>query len=146
MRAEFIHTLVELAQKDPRIVLLSGDLGYTVIEPFVERFPKRFFNIGVAEQNMMGIASGLAEQGFLPFAYSIVNFAALRPYEFIRNGPILHQLPVRIVGGGGGVEYGAVGIAQYGLEDVAVRRIQKGMRVVVPGDVSQVRSALKKTW
>ena len=78
MRAQFIRTLVELAEKDPRIILLSGDLGFTVIEPFVEKFPGRFFNIGVAEQNMIGIATGLAKEGFIPFAYSIVNFAALR--------------------------------------------------------------------
>ena len=146
MRAQFIRTLVELAEKDPRIILLSGDLGFTVIEPFVEKFPGRFFNIGVAEQNMIGIATGLAKEGFIPFAYSIVNFAALRPYEFIRNGPILHQLPVRIVGVGGGFEYGAAGMTHYGLEDVGVLRIQKGLSIVLPCDVAQTETALRKTW
>ena len=87
-------------------MLLTGDLGFTVLEPFAERFPDRFFNVGVAEQNMVGVATGLAEAGFVPFVYSIATFASLRPYEFIRNGPVLHELPVRIVGVGGGLDYG----------------------------------------
>ena len=90
-------------------LLLTGDLGYMALEPFSERFPDRFFNVGVAEQNMVGIATGLAEAGFVPFVYSIVTFATLRPYEFIRNGPVWHRLPVRIVGVGGGFEYGPQG-------------------------------------
>src|SRR5579871_4255493 len=98
MRAAFVQTLIELATQEPRIVLLTGDLGFMALEPFAERFADRFINVGVAEQNMVGIATGLAEAGFIPFVYSIVTFATLRPYEFIRNGPIQHQLPVRIVG------------------------------------------------
>ena len=78
MRAEFIQTLTELATKDPRILLLTGDLGYTIVEPFSEKFPERFFNIGVAEQNMVGIATGLAHANFIPFVYSIANFATMR--------------------------------------------------------------------
>src|SRR5690242_21944549 len=104
MRQAFTKALTHIAENDPRIVLLTADLGYTVLEPFAERFPDRFFNVGVAEQNMVGLATGLAEAGFIPFLYSIVTFATLRAYEFIRNGPILHQLPVRIVGVGGGFE------------------------------------------
>src|SRR5688572_31700658 len=103
MRAEFARTLTEQAARDERIVLLTGDLGYTVIEPFSERFPDRFFNVGVAEQNMVGMATGLADAGFVPFVWSIATFASMRPYEFIRNGPALHELPVRIVGIGGGL-------------------------------------------
>ena len=106
MRNTFINTLTELAEQDSRIVLLTGDLGFMVLEPFAQKLPRQFFNVGVAEQNMVGIATGMAEAGFIPFVYSIVNFATLRPYEFIRNGPILHQFPVRIVGVGGGIEYG----------------------------------------
>ncbi|MDQ3815481.1 MAG: 1-deoxy-D-xylulose-5-phosphate synthase, partial [Armatimonadota bacterium] len=88
MRAAFARTVTELAERDSRIVLLTGDLGYMALEPFAEKHPDRFFNVGVAEQNMVGIATGLAEAGFLPFVYSIVPFATLRPCEFIRNGPI----------------------------------------------------------
>src|SRR6058998_4414082 len=118
MRKAFVRTLIEIGAADSRVLLLTGDLGYMALEPFAQRFPDRFFNVGVAEQNMVGLATGLAEAGFIPFGYSIVTFAALRPYEFIRNGPILHQLPVRIVGVGGGVEYGNNGLSHYGLEDV----------------------------
>ena len=124
MRGAFVRTLMGLAERDPRILLLTGDLGYTVLEPFAERFPDRFFNVGVAEQNMVGLATGLAGAGFIPFVYSIVTFASLRAYEFIRNGPILHHLPVRIVGVGGGFEYGTAGATHHGLEDVGVMRIQ----------------------
>lgn len=86
MRGAFAKTLTELAEKDERIYLLTGDLGYMALEPFAEKFPQRFINVGVAEQNMVGIATGLAEAGLIPFVYSIVTFASLRPYEFIRNG------------------------------------------------------------
>jgi len=146
MRAEFIQTLVDLAVADPRILLLTADIGYTVLEPFAERFPKRFFNVGVAEQNMVGMATGLAREGYIPFLYSIVNFSVLRPYEFIRNGPVYHQLPVRIVGVGEAFDYGPAGITHYGVEDVGVMRLQPGLTVVVPSDGENVKTALKKTW
>ena len=112
----------------------------------MERYPNRFFNVGVAEQNMVGIATGLAEAGFVPFVYSIVTFAALRPYEFVRNGPVGHRLPVRIVGVGGGFEYGPQGLSHHGLEDVAVMRVQPGMTVVAPADHRQTATALAATW
>ena len=102
MRGAFVRTLTELAAGDERIMLLTGDLGFMALEPFRDRFPTRFLNCGVAEQNMVGVATGLADAGFVPFVYSIATFATLRPYEFIRNGPIWHHLPVRIVGIGGG--------------------------------------------
>lgn len=146
MRGVFVRTLVELAEQDPRILLLTGDLGYTVLEPFAERFPDRFFNVGVAEQNMVGLATGFAEAGFIPFVYSIVTFATLRPYEFIRNGPILQQLPVRIVGVGGGLEYGHNSASHWGLEDVGMMRVQPGITVIVPADHEQARAALQATW
>ncbi len=97
MRATFARILSELAEKDERVVLLTGDLGFTVLEPFRDKFPKRFFNVGVAEQNMVGVATGMAEAGMVPFCYSIGTFASLRPFEFIRNGPVLHNLPVRMM-------------------------------------------------
>lgn len=146
MRRAFVETLAELAGKDPRITLLTADLGFMALEPFSDKYPDRFFNVGVAEQNMIGVATGLAEAGFIPFVYSIVTFAMLRPYEFIRNGPIQHQLPVRIVGVGGGVEYGHNGVSHYGLEDVAVMRAQPGISVIAPADHQQTRTALKATW
>jgi transketolase len=146
MRNLFIETLTELAQEDERIVLLTGDLGFTVLEPFAERFPDRFYNAGVAEQNMVGMATGLAEAGFIPFAYSIATFASMRPYEFIRNGPVLHRLPVRIVGIGGGFDYGHNGATHYALEDVGVLRTQPSLGIVVPADDNHARSALIETY
>ncbi|MEP6801148.1 MAG: transketolase C-terminal domain-containing protein [Acidobacteriota bacterium] len=146
MRAAFVRTLLEAAEADPRILLLTGDLGYSVLEPFAERFPGRFFNVGVAEQNMVGVATGLAEAGFIPFVYSIVTFATLRPYEFIRNGPVSHQLPVRIVGVGGGFEYGPAGPTHYGLEDIAVMRVQPGITCLAPADHEQASAAIRATW
>ncbi len=127
-------------------MLLTGDLGYQVVEPFAERFPDRFINVGVAEQNMVGIATGLAEAQLIPFCYSIGTFASLRAYEFIRNGPILHRLNVRIVGVGGGFEYGANGLTHYAIEDVGVMRIQPGITVIAPADYEQARTSLLATW
>jgi len=135
-----------VAARDPRILLLTGDLGYLALEPFADAYPGRFFNVGVAEQNMVGLATGLAEAGFIPFVYSIVPFAVLRPYEFIRNGPIQHRLPVRIVGVGGGLAYGPNGLSHYGLEDIAVMRAQPGITVIAPADRQQTRSVVTATW
>jgi transketolase len=146
MRNAFLAALSELAARDPRIVFLTGDLGYTAVEPFAERFPKRFFNVGVAEQNMLGLATGLAEGGFIPFAYSITTFASLRAYEFFRNGAVMHHLPVRVIGVGGGFEYGTNGLTHYGLEDIGVMRLQPGLTVVAPADGPQTRMALERTW
>ena len=146
MRAAFVQTLTELAARDPRLLLLTADLGYRALEPFAEAHPGRFFNVGVAEQNMVGLATGLAEAGFIPFVYSIVPFAVLRPYEFIRNGPIQHRLPVRIVGMGGGLEYGSNGLSHYGLEDIAVMRVQPCLTIIAPADGQQTRTAISETW
>jgi transketolase len=145
MRKEFIEELVELAAVDERVMLLTGDLGYMVLEEFETRFPDRFLNCGVGEQNMLGVATGLAEAGYIPFAYSIATFAALRPYEFIRNGPALHDLPVRIVGVGGGFDYGHNGITHFALEDYAVMRTQPRITTVAPADADQARAALQAT-
>ncbi len=146
MRKAFVRTLVEIATADPRVLLLTGDLGYMALEPFAERFPDRFINAGVAEQNMVGVATGMAEAGFVPFVYSIVTFATLRPYEFIRNGPLLHHLPVRVVGIGGGFDYGPQGPTHHGLEDIAVMRAQPGMTVIAAADHAQLANALQATW
>jgi transketolase len=146
MRGAFVKALTELAASEPRILLLTGDLGYMALEPFADKYPERFFNVGVAEQNMVGLATGLAEAGFIPYVYSIVPFAVLRPYEFIRNGPIQHRLPVRIVGVGGGMEYGHNGLSHYGLEDVAVMRVQPGVAVITPADHQQAHAAVRASW
>lgn len=146
MRGTFARILCELADQDERVVLLTGDLGFTVLEPFRDRFPKRFFNVGVAEQNMVGVATGLAEAGMVPFCYSIGTFASLRPFEFIRNGPVLHHLPVRVIGLGAGFEYGTAGPSHYSLEDIGIMRTQPGLAVIAPADFEQAGAALNATW
>jgi transketolase len=145
VRDAFLEELVDIAAADERVMLLTGDLGFSVLEPFAERFPDRFHNVGVAEQNMVGMATGLAEAGMRPYVYSIATFVTMRPYEFIRNGPILHELPVRIVGVGAGFDYGHNGISHYALEDVAIMRAQPGLTIVAPADARQARTALRTT-
>jgi transketolase len=142
LRREFVESLVAAADDDERIVLLTADLGFNALEPFAERLPTRFFNVGVAEQNMLGLSVGLAEAGFVPYAYSIATFATMRPYEFVRNGPVLHELPVRIVGMGGGLDYGHNGVTHYAVEDLALMRAQPELTVVAPADGDQTRAAV----
>ena len=143
MRNAFVGAVLEMAEEDSRIVLLTGDLGFMVLEPFAERFPERFVNAGVAEQNMVGLATGLADSGFIPFVYSIGTFASMRPYEFIRNGPLLHLLPVRIVGVGAGLDYGHNGITHYALEDIAIMRAQPAMTIIAPADPAQAAASVR---
>lgn len=145
MRRAFAEAVAELAARDPRVLLLTADLGFMALDPFIDRFPDRFINVGVAEQNMIGMATGLAEAGFIPYVYSIATFASLRGYEFIRNGPVRHRLPVRIAGVGGGFEYGPAGFSHHGLEDLGVMRLQPGLTVVAPADAGQAREAVLRT-
>jgi transketolase len=145
LRTAFVTTLCDIAAEDKRILLLTGDLGFMALEPFRDRFPGRFINAGVAEQNMLGLATGLAEAGYRPYVYSIATFASLRSLEFIRNGPVLHRLPVRVVGMGMGFEYGHAGSTHHAVEDVAVLRTLPGLTVVIPADPEQTVSALRGT-
>ncbi|HYM54576.1 MAG TPA: transketolase C-terminal domain-containing protein [Solirubrobacteraceae bacterium] len=142
MRNAFVRAVQEIAEQDRRVVFLTGDLGFTVLEPLAERLGRRFINVGVSEQNMIGLATGLAEAGLVPFVYSIGTFASMRPYEFIRNGPLLHSLPVRIVGVGAGLDYGHNGVTHYSLEDVAVMRAQPDMTIIAPADPDQAVAAV----
>jgi transketolase len=146
MRDNFIKKLIEIAKKDPRVVLLTADLGFSVLEEFANEFPSRFFNVGVSEQNMIGIATGLAESGFIPFTYSIAPFSLLRPYEFIKNGPILHNLPVRIIAIGPGFEYGNLGATHHLIEDIAVTRIFPNLSIYSPINSKNAESILDKSY
>src|SRR5436190_24353159 len=132
MRKAFVEGLCALAAIDPRVHLLTADLGWGALEPFAQRFPDRFINVGVAEQNMLGVATGLAREGCVPFVYSIATFTSMRCYEQIRNGPVLHGLPVRVVGIGGGFSYGHAGPTHHGLEDLTITRTQPGATVLCP--------------
>ncbi len=134
MRTRFIETLCRLAQEDERIWLICGDLGYSVLEVFRDRFPKRYLNAGVAEQNMTTMAAGLAHSGKIVFTYSIANFPVMRCLEQIRNDVCYHNLPVKVVAVGGGLAYGTQGYTHHGVEDLAVTRVLPNMTVFAPGD------------
>ena len=127
MRAAFFKTLLDLAERDERIHLVVGDLGFGVVEPFARRFPDRFLNAGVAEQNMTGVAAGLALCGKVVFTYSIGNFSTIRCLEQIRNDICYHRADVKIVSVGGGFAYGPLGMTHHALEDLAIMRVLPGM-------------------
>jgi transketolase len=141
MRAAFISALIDLAERDGRIVLVVGDLGFGLVEPFAARFPDRFLNAGVAEQNMTGIAAGMALSGKVVFTYSLANFPTLRCLEQIRNDVCYHNASVKIVSVGAGLAYGALGASHHSTEDIAVMRALPGMTVVSPADPVETRLA-----
>jgi len=141
LRTAFIQTLCDEAERDDRIWLLTGDLGYSVLESFADRFPSRYLNIGVAEQNMTGVAAGLALSGKIVLTYSIANFPIMRCLEQIRNDVCYHNLNVKIIAVGGGLEYGAAGYTHHAIEDLAVMRAMPNMTVIAPGDPVEARLA-----
>lgn len=143
MRTAFIETLFELAQQDERIVLIVGDLGFGVVTRFMEELPDQFVNAGVAEQNMTGMAAGMALSGKIVFTYSIANFPVLRCLEQIRNDVGYHNANVRIVAIGGGLAYGALGPSHHATEDLSIMRALPNMLVVAPGDTVETRLATR---
>ena len=143
MRTAFIKELCVLAEADDRIWLICGDLGYSVLEAFSDRFPKRYLNAGVAEQNMTGIAAGLALTGKIVFTYSIANFPVMRCLEQVRNDVCYHNLNVKIVSVGGGLAYGSHGYTHHGVEDLAVMSVLPNMTVIAPGDPIEARAATR---
>jgi transketolase len=143
MRNSFLHELFELAKKNDRIVLIVGDLGFGVVTPFMEQLPRQFLNAGVAEQNMTGMAAGMALSGKIAFTYSIANFPTMRCLEHIRNDVCYHNANVKIVAVGGGFAYGAMGATHHAIEDLAVMRALPGMMVVAPGDPIETREATR---
>lgn len=139
MRTVFIETLCELASRDDRIWLLTGDLGFSVLERFADAFPDRYVNAGVAEQNMTGVAAGLSSCGKIVFTYSIANFPILRCLEQIRNDVCYHKANVKIVAVGGGYAYGSAGYSHHAVEDIAIMRSLPNMTVFAPGDAFEAR-------
>lgn len=143
MRTEFVKTLEELAQNDDRIFLLTGDLGFSVFERFQEKNPDRFFNMGIAEANMVGVAAGLALSGKIVYIYSIVPFVTMRCFEQVRNDLCLQNLDVKIIGAGGGLSYGYLGPTHHSIEDIAIMRSLPNMTVVCPGDPAEAGMATR---
>ena len=134
MRDSFIQRLTTLAERDPRVLLITGDLGFGVFDEYRRRFPKQFINAGVAEQNMTGLATGLALEGHIVYTYSIANFVFMRCLEQIRNDAAYHQANVNVVCIGGGFSYGALGISHHATEDLAIMRSLPDVTVVSPCD------------
>ena len=143
MRNAFINELVLLARQHPHIALIVGDLGYSVIEPFADEFPDRFINAGVAEQNMTGLAAGMASEGYHVFTYSIANFPTFRCAEQIRNDVDYHKLPVTVVAVGGGLSYGPLGYSHHAVQDYALMRTMPNMLIAAPGDPMEAIACMR---
>jgi transketolase len=145
VRNAFIDELTLLAEEDDKIFLIIGDLGFGVIENFEKRFPNQFLNAGVAEQNMMGMAAGLASAGFKVFVYSIGNFPVFRCLEQIRNDICYEELDVSIVSIGAGLSYGTLGYSHHAIDDIGVMSALPGMTIYSPADPIETRRALRES-
>ncbi len=143
MRDTFSEELTALAGSDPRIVLLMGDIGNHMFDRFKELYPTRFFNCGIAESNMISVAAGLAMSGFRPFVYTFSSFDVGRPFEQIRVDLAFQNLPVVIIGLGGGLTYSPLGPTHYICEDLAITRALPNMTVVCPADSVETRAAIR---
>lgn len=143
MRNAFADEVARLAAEDPRLVLLSGDIGNKLFDKFKALDERRFYNCGVAEANMMGVAAGLALSGLRPFVYTIAPFTTTRCFEQIRVDACYHHVPVVIVGTGSGLSYAELGPTHHSLEDMAILRTLPGMRVLAPCDSTELRLALR---
>src|SRR5512137_2359855 len=141
MRGIFNKTLQEIARTDKRIFMILADIGYGEIEPFAQEFPDRYFNVGVAEQNMTGVACGVAMEGNIAVTYSIANFPTIRCLEQIRNDICYHRANVKIVIIGGGMAYGSLGVSHHSTEDIAIMRALPDMVVLAPADIKEARAA-----
>lgn len=143
MRNAFAAAITDLAAKDERIVLLSGDIGNRLFDTYRERFPSRFYNCGVAEANMTGMAAGLALSGLRPFTYTITPFATTRVIEQIRVDICYHDVPVVIVGTGSGLSYASLGPTHHSCEDVGILRCFPNLTVLCPADAMEVGPAIE---
>lgn len=143
MRDTFVKTLIELAKENKNIELITGDLGFGVLKPFWEQCPNQFTNAGIAEQNMTGVAAGMALEDKIVFTYSIGNFPTLRCLEQIRNDCAYHNTNVKIVCVGGGFVYGPLGMSHHATEDIAILRALPNVTVVCPGDLVEAMEATK---
>lgn len=143
MRNAFADEMTKLARQDSRVVLLSGDIGNKLFDKFKAVDERRFYNCGVAEANMMGVAAGMALSGLRPVVYTITPFTTTRCFEQIRVDACYHKAPVVIVGTGSGLSYAELGPTHHSLEDMAILRTLPGMRVMAPCDTAELRLALQ---
>jgi len=148
-RREFINTLIELAEKDDKVVLIIPDVGFNYIDEFEKKFPDRFFNFGVTEQSTMIIAAGLALSGYKPYVYSMINFMVFRPYEMVRNAVCMHNANVKIIGVKGSEKYKFLGFSHNLIsenEDIKVLENLPNMKTFVVTDPKEVRSIILDTY
>jgi transketolase len=143
VRTAFLDELYTLAKADSRIVFVTGDLGFSVVERFQAELPAQFVNAGVAEQNMTSLAAGMALCGKVVFTYSIANFPTLRCLEQVRNDVCYHEADVKVIAVGGGFAYGAMGASHHATEELGVMRMMPGMVVVAPADPQEARAATR---
>jgi len=146
LRTTFVNTLKELARQDERVFLVTADMGYSVLETFKDEFPDRFLNTGIAEQNTIGIAAGLASRGKIVFVYSIIPFVTMRCFEQVRLDLAYNKSNVKIVGVGAGFTYGSLGSSHHALEDIAIMRSLPNMTVLCPGDPVEARELIKQSY
>lgn len=139
MRTTFVNVLIQRATANKSIHLVTGDLGFGVLQPFIDALPKQYINAGIAEQNMMAMAGGMAAIGLIPVTYSIGNFPTLRCYEQVRNDVCYYDANVKIVCIGGGFTYGSLGMSHHATEDVAVMRALPNMHIFTPSDKLEAR-------
>lgn len=145
MRKTFINTLIDLARKDKDIVLITPDMGFSVLEPFFDEFPERAINCGIAEQNAVSIASGLAIMGKKPYVYTIIPFLTGRAYEQVRLEVAYMNTNVKLIGIGAGFTYGAAGATHHAIEDISLMRTLPNMTVCCPGDNNEAEQVIRKT-
>src|SRR3954468_4438633 len=146
MRKEFYEWIDAFGTHEARLIFLTGDLGFGALENVKASLGSRFVNMGVSEQNMVSVAAGLAQQGLFPVCYSIAPFAVFRPLEQIRLDVALHNLPVKIVGNGGGYGYGIMGASHHALEDLAVLSCLPNLQCFVPLSNSDVAGACEAAF
>lgn len=142
MKQALVNALIKRARSDERLCFLTGDLGFSMLEPLRDALGGRFINAGIAEQNMMSVAAGLCQSGLRPWVYSIAPFCYARPFEQIRNDICLHNLPVRIIGGGAGFGYGTAGPTHHALEDCCVMSVLQNMTVYAPSFTSDFETLI----
>lgn len=145
MRKTFINTLIDLARKDKDIVLITPDMGFSVLEPFFEEFPERSFNAGIAEQNAITMAAGMALAGKKPYVYTIIPFLVERTFEQIKLDVAYMNANVKLIGIGAGFTYGSAGATHHAIEDISVMRSLPNMTVCCPGDNNEAEQIVRQS-